>query len=144
MEPGSINPMCWTNDLLRIYYLESISTYQHSSPEVKSLKNQWTDTVVMQLLQSAASRRSVLAKAPETSSSEAEQLQGDISDLNQAIQTVKREMNTGVHETEATVTRIVARKAMLFGKDDLWASKWHHALLTGQVTEGTERKRIGA
>lgn len=123
MEPDTINPMCWTNDLLRIYHLESLSTYQHPSPEVKSLKNQWSTTVVMQLLQSGAARRSILLKEPEISSSEAEQLEREIAEMNQAIQTVKRERNSG--ESEVTVTRIVARKAMLFGKEDLWMSKWH-------------------
>ena len=117
--------MCWTEDLLRIYHLETLSTYKHQSSEVNVRKKQWSFNVLMQLLQSAASRRLALAEEPQVPSSDAGRLMVEVAEINQLIEAIKRGEDPATSEIEATVTWIVARKSMLFGKEGPWMSAWH-------------------
>ncbi len=120
--------MSWTDDLLRIYQIETLSTYHHPSPEVRQFNKQWQTTVLVQLLQSGAARRSALAKEPGTASVVSEQLEQEILAIEGFAQKVKSGELTSHGGIEVTVTRIVARKAMLFSKDDLWMSQWHNSM----------------
>ncbi len=120
-----MNPMCWTDDLLRIYHIETLSTYQHPSPEVNFFKEQWQTTVLLQLLQSGAERRQRLAKEPQITSSEHEMLQNEISEICDFTQSIKSSRDFATSKLEVAVTRIVARKAMNFSKEDSWMSRWY-------------------
>ncbi len=125
VEPGIINPMCWTEDLLRIYHLETLSTYKHPSPEVKSRKNQWTFNVLVQLLQSGAARRLASAEEPPVPPSDASRIVVEVAEINQLVEAIKNGEDPATGEIEVAVTWIVARKAMLYGKEGPWMSAWH-------------------
>lgn len=120
--------MSWADDLFRIYQIETLSTYHHPSPEVRQINNQWQTTVLVQLLQSGAARRSALAKEPGTASVVSERLEQEILAIEEFVQKVKSGEITSNGGIEVTVTRIVARKARLFSKDDLWMSQWHNSM----------------
>ncbi len=106
--------MSWTDDLLRIYQIETLSTYHHPSPEVRQFNKQWQTTVLVQ--------------EPGTASVVSEQLEQEILAIEGFAQKVKSGELTSHGGIEVTVTRIVARKAMLFSKDDLWMSQWHNSM----------------
>lgn len=120
--------MSWTDDLFRIYQIETISTYRHPSPEVREINNQWQTTVLTQLLQSGAARRSALAAEPGTPSAVSERLKKEMLEIENFMQTAKSGEVTSNGRIEVTVTRIVARKARLFSKEDLWMSQWHDSM----------------
>ncbi|MCJ1392252.1 hypothetical protein MMC18_005119 [Xylographa bjoerkii] len=125
VEEGKINPMCWTNNLLRIYHLETLSTYQHPSTEVNSTKYQWTINFMIPLLQSCASSRSAKARERRLPWIVAEGLLVEVAEINQLIETMKRCKDPKVSEFEVLITRIVARKAKIFAEDGPWLSGWH-------------------
>ncbi|MCJ1403063.1 hypothetical protein MMC11_006286 [Xylographa trunciseda] len=125
VEDGKINPMCWTNDLLRIYHLETLSTYNHPSAEVKSMKYEWTINVLIPLLQVCATSRSTKAKEPRLPWHLAEGLHQEVAEINQLVEKMKKGQDPEISEFEVLVTRIVARKAKIFPKDGPWLSGWH-------------------
>lgn len=125
MNQGLVNPMCWTNKTLRIYQLETISTYRHPSVEVESFKIEWHTAVITRLLQSGAARRSALVAKPGIPTSDKKQLEKEISDINNYIQTATTQGNAIMKDRNSAVTRIVARKAIIFDREDNWMSKWH-------------------
>ena len=131
LDQGLINPMCWKGDLFRIYHLETISTHQHPSAEVNSFKSQWHTEVITRLLQSGHARRSALVEQPGMSSYDKERLEMEILDIKNYIQKANDPDNAITKERESAVTRIVARKAMLFGKEDTWMPKWHQKGING-------------
>ncbi len=118
--------MSWTDDLFRIYQIETVSTYHHPSSEVRQFNAQWQTTVLVQLLQSGAARRSALANEPGTASAVSERLEQEILAIEDFVRKAKSGELTSNGGIEVSVTRIVARKAMLFSKDDLWMAQWHN------------------
>lgn len=120
--------MSWTDDLFRIYQIETVSTYQHPSQEVRQFNNQWQTTVLVQLLQSGVARRSALAREPGTAPVVCERLEQEILAIEDLVRKVRGGELTANSSIEVSVTRIVARKARLFGKDDLWMAQWHNGV----------------
>ncbi|MCJ1431978.1 hypothetical protein MMC27_001334 [Xylographa pallens] len=125
VEDGEVNPMCWTDDLLRIYHLETLSTYNHPSAEVNSMKYQWTTNFVIPLLQSCASTRSAKAKEPRLPWDVAELLAMEAAKIHELVETMKKGPDPKVGEFEVLMTRIVARKAKIFPQDGPWLGEWH-------------------
>ncbi len=69
-----------------------------------------------------------MAKEPGTASVVSERLEQEILAIEEFVQKVKSGEITSYGGIEVTVTRIVARKARLFSKDDLWISQWHNSM----------------
>ncbi|MCJ1377687.1 hypothetical protein MMC17_000783 [Xylographa soralifera] len=125
VENGNINPMCWTDDLLRIYHLETLSTYNHPSAEVNSMKFQWIINFFIPLLQTCASSRAAKAKESRLPWNVVEGFFIEAAKINQLVETMKNGPDPKVGEFEVLITRIVARKAKLFPQDGPWLSEWH-------------------
>ena len=125
VENGEMNPMCWTDNLLRIYHLETISTHNHPSAEINAMKYQWTINFVIPLLQSCASTRSAKAKALRLPWDVTELLSIEAAKINELVEMMKKDQDPKVGEIEVLMTRIVARKAKIFPQNGPWLSEWH-------------------
>lgn len=67
-----------------------------------------------------------MAEEPQVPSGEAEQLRVEVAEINQLVEAMKRGEDPATSDIEVTVTWIVARKAMLFGREGPWMSAWHN------------------
>ncbi len=79
----------------------------------------------MQLLQSGAARRLASAEEPPVPPSDASRIVVEVAEINQLVEAIKNGEDPATGEIEVAVTWIVARKAMLYGKEGPWMSAWH-------------------
>ncbi|MCJ1283375.1 hypothetical protein MMC26_002703 [Xylographa opegraphella] len=138
---GAINPMCWTDALLRIYHLETISTADHPCAEVHCLKHQWTLNFLIPLLETCAAARAVKAKEPRLPWHTAEMLVVETARITRLVQTMKHGPDGTLGGFDLLMTRIVARKAKVFPQNGPWLAEWHST--EGYPGQGMEDGGVG-
>ena len=91
---------------LKIFYgytTWKLSTYKHQSSEFNASKTQWNFNAFTESFQNGASRRLALAEEPQVSSSGAELLAAEVTEINQLIEAIRKGWDHATSEIEVTV-----------------------------------------
>ncbi|KAL8824066.1 MAG: hypothetical protein Q9191_005325 [Dirinaria sp. TL-2023a] len=119
---GKFNPLTWTEDMIRILHLETISSMNHEAPRVQAMK---TDTVMLSalaLLNAALSRRAAGVAAPAMSISEVRRLESEAAEIKEIIEAIKKSEDPASSTWDMEMTRILARKVAVADRKGAWMS----------------------
>ena len=122
--------MSWTDDLMRIMHLETVSTDDHASPIVETGRNAFILPAAVQFLRLGASRRRALSENPQTLALEAAQLIKDAEVMEQLAEAIKQGKGPGCSNWNTEMTWIVARKALFIGQNEAWMAARHPTFST--------------
>ena len=123
------NPVSWTNDVLRILFLDFVSTHDHESSEIRMHKDRVGLAVNTSLLRAGASRERTLAAEGQTSSDERELLLSEAEENEKLALAIENELKEGtVSHWDAKMMWLVAQKAIVVGKDSDWMTANHPAI----------------
>ena len=117
---GKFNPISWTNDLVRIMHLETLSTYKHPSTVVQAGKNDLIVPTAAQFLLAGISRRRALASQDILPAHQMEQLLNDVDAMTKLVVAIDQGADPATSVWNTSMTWIVARKAMILGLGEPW------------------------
>ncbi|KAL9619383.1 MAG: hypothetical protein Q9160_005978 [Pyrenula sp. 1 TL-2023] len=119
---GMLNPMAWTEQMLRIMQLQTISTEAHPHPFVPQNTTSIILKTCLSFLQSGVARRKTL-QAKDGSISEPPEDQFIAKVASELATRLESSDQNAVQDTwGCEVTWIVARKSTILGQDEAWMS----------------------
>ena len=118
--PGKLSPLSWSEDILRIMHLETLSTTAHPSPLVQRGKGHAIKAAALQFLQIGVSRKRDKAVNSVISNAEAENLKNEILEMTKLVEDIKEDGKFAQSEWNMAMTRIVARKANILRESEPW------------------------
>ena len=107
------NSIVWTNDLVRIIHLETLSTENSPSRFIQAEKSNHTLTAAVVLLRAGAARRKRLAADSSVSSEEGEQLMRDADAMVSLVEAIEKGEDPAKSRWDGLLTWIVGRKAIV-------------------------------
>lgn len=105
---------------MRVTQLETLSTYNHSSPVVAAGKKPLILSTIVAFLQAGVLRRKMVLADPHTPDSEGETLLQQSREIEELIESFKRGDDQICENWDFEMTWIVARKCILVSKGDAW------------------------
>ena len=123
--PGLKNSVAWTNDVVRILHLETLSTATSLSPLVQAERTNITLTVAIALLNAGAARRKTLATSSSVSGEETEQLVRDAEAMMALVRAIENAEDPGNSRWDGLITWIVGRKAIVTADAEPWMNVRH-------------------
>lgn len=118
--PRKLNPINWSDEVMRITHLETLSTAGHSSTLVQNEKSTIIMTVAVQLIQAGISGRKMRIVDSHTSSSEVDLLMKDVESMTTLIDLIKQGRMQNESTWDMAATWVIARKAVFFGEEEAW------------------------
>ena len=119
-----INPVSWTNDLLRVLMVDTYSTHKHPSSDIQAYRGAIGFSYYKTLLHSIAVRKRAMAADEQIKSEDKNQLIKEAEENEHLMTAIESEI-TGIVSWDATLTWIVARKAIIVDRDQDWMSANH-------------------
>ncbi|KAL9616867.1 MAG: hypothetical protein Q9160_008289 [Pyrenula sp. 1 TL-2023] len=116
--PGTVNPLTWTDQMLRIMQLQSISTENHPHPFVRKNATKLFVQTGVSLLRSGVERTKALACESGVSSQRVADLLATADKMSRIVDSV--ESNPEPDAWNADITWIVARKAAVISGNEQW------------------------
>ncbi|KAL8682521.1 MAG: hypothetical protein Q9186_001468 [Xanthomendoza sp. 1 TL-2023] len=118
---GQKNPISWSEDLMRLIHLETVSTLNHPSPVVEAGKKAAVMSAATALLMARISRKSTELEILAETGNEEDGLRQEIESMNEILEAVRSHENT--HSSwDFDLTWIVARKAIGTNVTEGWMS----------------------
>lgn len=125
LAPSQHNSVSWTNDLVRIIYLETMSTETSRSALIQKESTNHTLTVISQLLLAGATRRKTRAVDQSVSVSEKDQLMRDSDAMMALVNAIEKGGDPAVNRWDGVLTVIVGRKGIVFEEGNTWMARRH-------------------
>ena len=123
---AKLNPVSWTNDLLRILAVETYSTHEHPSHEVQKHKTSVGLAANTGLLRASVNRKREAAKEIGKATWESENLLKEAEGSEHLAKEIEEQLQNGeVKCWDANMTCIVARKALILGLEEDWMNANH-------------------
>lgn len=119
------NPVSWTNNLLRVFIMDTYSTHKHPSPDIQVQRGATRFSAHKDILRAIAARKRAMATDAEMTSEDKNQLIKEADENERLAEAVESEINGGAVSYDATLTWIVARKATIVDKDQDWMTAVH-------------------
>ncbi|KAL9002006.1 MAG: hypothetical protein Q9188_005046 [Gyalolechia gomerana] len=111
---GQKNPISWSDDLMRLVHLETVSTLNHPSSAVGLGKKTAVISAATALLKARISRKQDEFNSLSNSDSEKKKgLKEELDSMNKTLEAVERGDETNSSSWDFDVTWIVARKAII-------------------------------
>ncbi|KAL8939218.1 MAG: hypothetical protein Q9211_002841 [Gyalolechia sp. 1 TL-2023] len=110
---GQNNPISWSDDLMRLVHLQTVSTLNHPSPAVELGKKAAVMSAATALLKARISRKQGEADSLSNSDSETEGLKEELDAMHRTLEAIERGDETNGSSWDFDVTWIVARKAII-------------------------------
>ena len=123
--PGLKNSVAWTNDLIRILHLETLSTATSISPLIQAERTSHTLTVAVALLNAGAARRKKLATSTLGSEEESGQLLRDAEAMMALVRAIENGKDPGNSRWDGLLTWIVGRKTIVTADAEPWMNVRH-------------------
>ncbi|KAL8782768.1 MAG: hypothetical protein Q9195_009573 [Heterodermia aff. obscurata] len=120
--PEKVNPINWSDQLMRLIRLETIATTNHASRLVQDEKSTVTLAALRQFLQASMTRREAKAADPLTPAAEAAELAQDVEALSKLAEAFDGGEGQQRSCWDLAMTWIVARKAIFLHRHDAWLS----------------------
>ena len=118
--PGKLNPINWSDEVMRITHLETLSTAGHASSLVQNEKAMVIMTVAIQLIQAGMSGRKARIANTHTSSSKVDLMKKDVEAMTTLIDLIKQGRMQNESTWDMAATWVIARKALYFGEQEAW------------------------
>lgn len=119
---GKFSPLTWTEDIMRIINLETITTINHEAPRVHAMKRDAISLGSIALLGTALSRRATGAADPTRSVSEVRQLESEGAQIKEILEAIKQGQDPASSTWDMDMTRIIARKVAVADSKGEWMS----------------------
>lgn len=119
------NPVSWTNELLRVLIIDTYSTHKHPSPDIQVLKGATGFSAHKEILRAIAVRKRAMAADAEIKFKDNNQLIKEADENEKLAEAVESEISGGAVSWDATLTWIVARKAIIVDRDQDWMTAIH-------------------
>lgn len=108
------NPISWSDDLMRLVHLETVSTLHHASPLVEVGKKAAVMSAATALLKARIFRKQgELDSLSDSDSSSIGGLKEELSSMNKTLEAIERGDDANSSSWDFDVTWIVARKAII-------------------------------
>lgn len=119
---GQISPINWTEDLIRILHLETMSNLNHQSPVVQAGKKQGIKSTAIELLKAGLSRQ--ITRTPQTSKSSVDEIKikEDVGAIESLLEAWIHDTDPACNEWNFAMTSIVAQKRFIISEDKEWMS----------------------
>lgn len=118
--PRKLNPINWSDEVMRITHLETLSTAGHGSTLVQKEKATIIMTVAVQLIQAGIAGRKARIAGSDTSSSEVDFLMKDVESMTALIDLIKQGKMRDESTWDMAATWVIARKALFFAEGEAW------------------------
>lgn len=123
---GTVNPLAWTGQLLRIMQLQTTSTKDHPEPAVQEYTKPIILKTTTSMLQSGIERRKALAadRGKSWPESEEDRFMNDV--VSESVGGVANGVqNPKASDWNCEISWIVARKAIFVGQNEAWmTARW--------------------
>lgn len=119
-----INPVSWTNDLLRVLMVDTYSSHKPPSPDIQAYRGSTGFSYYKTLLHTSAVRKRAMAVDEQNTSEDKSQLIKEAEENEHLMTAIESEI-TGIVSWDATLNWIVARKAIIVDRDQDWMSASH-------------------
>ena len=123
-----MNVISWTDDLMRIFYLETLGSIgPGSSDSVKAQVSQQMFRVYTQLLRASISRRDAMIQQAMADGKveEAERLEEELAGIKRLSGEAKQKEGIAKSSWSGNVTVIVARKSLIVAESEPWMAMRH-------------------
>ena len=122
---GQRNAITWTNDLVRILHLETLSTATSRSPLVQAEDTNHTLTVAVALLKAGVARRRQLAGDPSIPAEESARLMQDVEVMMLLVEAIEKGQGPAKSDWHDQLTWIVGRRAIITEEGEPWMDVRH-------------------
>ena len=119
------NSVSWTNDLVRIIHLETMSTKTNRSALIQKESTNHTLAAISQLLLAGATRRKIHAVNHSVSVSEKDQLMRDSDAMLALVSAIEKDDYRAANRWDGVLTAIVGRKGIIFEEGNPWMARRH-------------------
>ncbi|KAL8937919.1 MAG: hypothetical protein Q9216_004181 [Gyalolechia sp. 2 TL-2023] len=109
---GQKNPISWSDDLMRLVHLETVSTLNHPSPAVEAGKKVAVMSAATALLKARIHRKQTALDSLSPSDNETEGLKEELRSMNKTLEAIERGDETNGSSWDFDLTWIIARKAI--------------------------------
>ena len=117
---GNVNPITWTEQLVRIMHLDTISTTNHPSPVVETGKTNVIRTGAVQLLRAAISRREGILSQMQGSDLDGRRVEDEIQEFKRLGEELEYVKDPASCTWDMAMTTIVARKSFRIDEKEIW------------------------
>ncbi|KAL8727029.1 MAG: hypothetical protein Q9166_006327 [cf. Caloplaca sp. 2 TL-2023] len=118
---GQKNPISWSEDLMRLIHLQTVSTLDHPSSAVEEGKKAAVMSAATALLMARISRKTTELESADVEGREAERLREEVESMNKTLKAIQSGDDTN-SSWDFDVTWIVARKAIAIDITKGWMS----------------------
>ncbi|KAI9694168.1 MAG: hypothetical protein M1822_003439 [Bathelium mastoideum] len=121
IRPGQQNIDSRSTDLMRIRYLETVSTADHADPQIAVGKKFAVISAATVLLESSINRNKKAAE--NMTGAEKEKLEKDVQAMTGLMEAIKQGEGDAINNWDFEMTWIVARKAIVLDEGEPWMTR---------------------